>query len=326
MRGERTFSERQRGDCPYESNPKGIILFGYSGAGKTFLFKKLTGKQEDVYDPFNPNIGVGIYKDKNLSKITEIQKVKKMIYPEFEFYDFKGFPSGTGFPENYFKNFAELDLITCVVNNFTEDAHPNEETTSLLMELIFYDTEKIGRILQSRQESTEGHSGTQVEVLQKGLKLLEEEKLLNQLDEGERKDLLGMELLTLKPIVICFNGNKIQPALQYPCCIYLNTEAEDDVDSFYQLIIKQLSLITFYTVKGDIARAWLIPSHYTARQAAGTIHKDMEKGFVKAAVVNMKDFARAGSWQAARSAGTLKFLGPDSHLSDKDIVEFYFTQ
>ena len=304
-----------------------IALFGYSGSGKTFLFRAITGKQDDVYDPFKPNVGVGIYKDRNLSVITEIHKARKVVYPEFEFYDFKGFPAGTGFPDNYFRNFAGFDLTACVVNNFADTARADEEASSLLMELVFYDAERAGRILQSRQEgAAEGPSTAQAEVIKKGLKLLEKEKPLNQLGEDERKMLLGMELLTVGPVIFCFNGDRAQPSLESPWCIYRNTGREDDPESLYRLIIRQLSLMTFYTVKGDIARGWLIPSLYTARQAAGSVHKDMEKGFVKAAVVNMKDFAQAGSWQAAKNAGGLKFLGPDAHLNDGDIVEFYFTR
>jgi len=138
--------------------------------------------------------------------------------------------------------------------------------------------------------------------------------------------LQGMELLTVGPVIVCFNGERVRPGLHRPSCIYRDSGETDDSRTLYRLITEQLSLIIFYTVKGDIARGWLVPGHYTARQAAGSIHKDMEKGFIKAAVVNMKDFTESGSWQAAKNAGLLKFLGPDAHLADGDIVEFYFNK
>lgn len=303
-----------------------IALFGYAGGGKTTLFKKLTGRQEEVYDPFKPNVGTGIYKDKNLYRITEIHKARKTVCPEFEICDFKGFPAETGFPDNYFRNFVDKDVIACVVNNFKNDARPDEEASSVLMELVFYDTERVAKILQSRQENADGVSSLQAEILKKSLRLMDEERLLNELAEEEKSMVQGMELLTTKSVILCFNGDAVQTNQERPYCIKQNFIETEDGEEFYKLIMKQLSLITFYTVKGDIARGWLIPGHYTARQAAGSVHKDMEKGFIKAAVVNVKDFFEIGSWQAAKNAGALRFLGPDSHLSDADIVEFYFNK
>jgi ribosome-binding ATPase len=302
-----------------------ISLFGYSGSGKTGLFKAVTGNQEESYDPSKPNISTGIYKDKNLSRITEIHKARKVIYPEFEFCDFKGYPADTGFPDGYFRNFFESDAIVCVVNNFADDAHPERDASSLLMEMIFYDTERIQKILNYRQENVDSISPHQTEVLKKGLGLLEGEHLLNEMDAGEKETLHGIELITTKAVIVYINGASKKFSLQTPYCLQHNALSNEDLGPFYKMIMQQLSLITFYTIKGDIARGWLIPAHYAARQAAGSVHKDMERGFIKAAVVSAEDLFEAGSWQAAKNAGMLKFLGSDSKLSDGDIVEFYFT-
>ncbi len=302
-----------------------ISLFGYSGSGKTSLFKAVTGKQEESYDYSKPNTGIGIYKDRNLYRITEIQNTRKVVYPEFEFYDFKGFPAETGFPDGYFRNFFDSDAVVCVVKNFTGDSHPEKDASSLLMEMIFYDTERIQKMLNHRKEDAERISLPQTEVLKKGLALLEGERLLNEMDAEEKKLLQGVELITTKAIILYINGDSRQFSLQMPCCIQQDALDNHNLDSFYQIILKGLSLITFYTIKGDIAKGWLIPASYTARQAAGSVHKDMERGFIKAAVVSANDLFEAGSWQAAKNKGVLRFLGPDSHLSDGDIVEFFFT-
>jgi len=299
-------------------------LFGYSGSGKTLLFKALTDMQEEGRDPYKPNIGAGVYKDKNLSRIAEIHKARKVVYPEFEFYDLKGFPAEVGFPDDYFRNFFESDAIVCVVNNFTGDAHPDKDASSLLMEMVFYDTERIQKIQKFRQEDTDSISSHQTEVLEKALGLLEKEHLLNEMDAEEIKALQGLELITTKAIMIYINGDSKEFSLQTPYCLQHNALSNEDFQPFYKMIMQQLSLITFYTIKGDIAKGWLVPANYTARQAAGIIHKDIEKGFIKSAVLSVKEFLEAGSWQAAKNAGRLKFLGPDSKLSDGVIVEFYF--
>jgi len=59
-------------------------LFGYSGSGKTSLFRKLTGKQEEIYDPFIPNPGIAKYEDERLKRIKEILQPKKIIFRELQ--------------------------------------------------------------------------------------------------------------------------------------------------------------------------------------------------------------------------------------------------
>jgi len=299
-----------------------IALFGYSGSGKTTLFRYLTGKTEELYDPFKPCIGVGIYKDSNIDRITEIHKARKVVYPEFEFFDFKGFPLTQGFPDNYFAHFFDIDIIVCVINNFSEDASPEEEASSLLMELILYDTEKIQSILHKKEGGTVSISQQQADVLKKGLKVLEDEHLLNEMVDVDKRLIYGIQLLTTRQVLLYINGESknFNPGTGVPSII----QKEPDALSLYKSIMKALSLITFYTVKGDIVQGWVIPSSYTARQAAGKIHKDIEKGFIKAAVLSLRDFIEIGSWQAAKNTGALKFLGPNSLISDGDIVEFYF--
>ncbi len=299
-----------------------IALFGYSDSGKTTLFRYLTGKNEELYDPFKPCIGVGIYKDSNIDRITEIHKARKVVYPEFEFFDFKGFPLSQGFPDNYFSHFFDMDIIVCVINNFSETSSPEKESASLLMELILYDTEKIQSILKKRDDGTSAISQQQVDVLKKGLKVLEDERLLNEMADVDKRLIYGIQLLTTRQVFLYINGARQKFTLPAGCPYLIQNEP--DALSLYKSIMKALSLITFYTVKGDIVQGWVIPSSYTARQAAGKIHKDIEKGFIKAAVLPVKDFLEIGSWQAAKNTGALKFLGPNSLISDGDIVEFYF--
>ncbi|HPP30732.1 MAG TPA: DUF933 domain-containing protein, partial [bacterium] len=281
-----------------------IALFGYSGSGKTTLFRYLTGKTEELYDPFKPWIGVGIYKDSNIDRITEIHKARKVVYPEFEFFDFKGFPLTQGFPDNYFAHFFDIDIIVCVINNFSEDASPEEEASSLLMELILYDTEKIQSILKKRDDGASAISQQQADVLKKGLKMLEEEHLLNELSDGDKKLIYGIQLLTTRHVLLYINGDNksFNPFTGVPSLI----QKEPDSTAFYRSIMKALGLITFYTLKGDIVQGWVIPANFTAREAAGRIHKDIEKGFIKAAVLSLRDFIEIGSWQAAKNTGALK--------------------
>ena len=289
-----------------------ISLFGYSGSGKTYLFRQLTGKEIEIFDPFKPNVGIGIYKDERLEKIRDVVKPKKVVYPEFEILDFKGFPEAEGFPSNYFKNFIDSDIILLVVKNFTNDADPEEEMESLYMELIYHDIERIENIIETRKKT-----GQDIEIWQKCLDFLKEEKLLKDL-KIEKGHLIGTELLTIKQISVFLNGNVKQ--------VKADLQLINDVKNIYKKIIEALNLITFYTIKGDIASAWIIPEGINAKSAAGKIHKDIEKGFIKAATLSFEEFIEIGDWHKAKNMGILKFLGPNSEIQDGDVVEFFFTK
>jgi len=85
-----------------------------------------------------------------------------------------------------------------------------------------------------------------------------------------------------------------------------------------------LDLITFYTAAGAELRAWTIPSGTKASQAAGKIHTDMERGFIRAEVLNYEDFVRVENISAAKEKGLVRIEGRDHVILDGDIVYFRF--
>ena len=85
-----------------------------------------------------------------------------------------------------------------------------------------------------------------------------------------------------------------------------------------------LDLITFYTTVGSELRAWTIPRGTLAPAAAGKIHSDMEKGFIKAEVINFDEFIKIGSMVKAKEQGRIRLEGKDYALSDGDIAFFRF--
>lgn len=86
-----------------------------------------------------------------------------------------------------------------------------------------------------------------------------------------------------------------------------------------------LDLITFYTVANNRLRAWEIPRLTRAVQAAGKIHTDMEKGFIRAQVVDFDDLATHGDLQALHKKGLLRTEGKDYIVQDGDVIEFLFS-
>ena len=88
---------------------------------------------------------------------------------------------------------------------------------------------------------------------------------------------------------------------------------------------KMLGLISFFTIGDDEVRAWTIPQGSTALDAAGTVHTDMARGFIRAQVVHFDDFKEHRfSMAAVREKGLLRLEGKDYVVKDGDIIEIRF--
>ncbi len=85
-----------------------------------------------------------------------------------------------------------------------------------------------------------------------------------------------------------------------------------------------LNLVTFYTTVSSELRAWTVPKGTPAPKAAGKIHTDMERGFIRAEVLSFDDFAACGSEHVAREKGLLRSEGKDYLVRDGDIIHFRF--
>lgn len=85
-----------------------------------------------------------------------------------------------------------------------------------------------------------------------------------------------------------------------------------------------MNLQTYFTAGVKEVRAWTIEKGWTASQAAGVIHSDFEKGFIKAEVISYDDFIKYGSEAACREAGKLRIEGKEYIVQDGDIMHFRF--
>ena len=171
------------------------------------------------------------------------------------------------------------------------------------------------------------------------------------------RDLRDLHLLTAKPFLYVFNTDSEELAdkalqdrlagLVAPAeAIFLDvkteaelSELEDDEAAEMAAALglgepglallaragfRALGLTTFLTAGPKEARAWTIPVGATAPEAAGVIHSDFQRGFIKAEVVSYEDLVTAGSLAAARAAGKARIEGKDYVMQDGDVVEFRF--
>jgi GTP-binding protein YchF len=102
-------------------------------------------------------------------------------------------------------------------------------------------------------------------------------------------------------------------------------QSEPGLDLLARVGFEALGLQTYLTAGPKESRAWTIPRGATAPQAAGVIHTDFQRGFIKAEVVSYDDLVAAGSMAAARAAGKLRMEGKDYVMRDGDVVEFRFS-
>jgi ribosome-binding ATPase len=193
---------------------------------------------------------------------------------------------------------------------------------------------------------------------------LESERPLRQLElsEEERRRLRGYSFLSEKPLLLVVNLGEEQlrqagallessglaayaqgPGLAL-CPVSAPIEAEmaelggDDARAFREdlglsepgldRVIRTsyalLGLISFLTAGEDECRAWTIRRGTRAQQAAGTIHSDIERGFIRAEVVPFDDLMAAGSLPACREKGTLRLEGKEYVVQDGDVINFRF--
>jgi len=180
-----------------------------------------------------------------------------------------------------------------------------------------------------------------------------------ELDEDERKQLQELQLITIKPLMFIANVaedgfennphldtvckiSEVEAAEVVPVCAALETEiAELDEEEKGEFLAemgldetglsrvvnagyKLLSLQTFFTAGVKEVRAWTVKQQATAPQAAGRIHTDFEKGFIRAEVVSYEDFIAYKGEQGAKDAGRWRLEGKDYLMQEGDVVHFRF--
>lgn len=203
----------------------------------------------------------------------------------------------------------------------------------------------------------------EVEALKKAKQALEENKALRQVEftEDELKSLKSYSFLTLKPIIYLANikeselGNPdnkyVQEVKQYASkenaqVVSLCAKVEEDLseltkeekqemlealgleesglDKLIQATYDILGLATYFTVGKDEVRAWTFKKGMNAKQCAGIIHSDFEKGFIRAEVMSYEDLVKYGNELKVKEAGRARLEGKDYIMQDGDICHFRF--
>ena len=99
---------------------------------------------------------------------------------------------------------------------------------------------------------------------------------------------------------------------------------EPGLNRTVKLSYELLGLISFFTTASDEVKAWSVPNGTSALKAAGKIHSDMERGFIRAEVISLDDLVKCGNLSEARHRGLLRLEGKTYTVQDGDVITFLF--
>ncbi len=339
----------------------GLPNVGKSTLFNALLKKQVADAANYPFCTIEPNVGIVEVPDKRLPVLAKIVNTSKIIPAVVEFYDIaglvRGASKGEGLGNKFLSYIREVSAIVHVVRLF-EDSNvihvnnkvsPADDMKIIEEELILADLETLTKSSSTKTEkSTEAVTKRLMEQLNKGI-------LARNIDltDEEKNSIKHFNLLTLKPMVYVFNVSEQQleninetknQIAKFDNYIILNAKLENDVltlseqeqkeylnqfhleDTGLDRLIKKsyeiLGLISFLTAGIKEVRAWTITKGMLAPQAAGVIHSDFEKHFIKADIISYGEFVNIGGWVGAREQGKVQIVGRDYEMKDDDVVEF----
>ncbi len=315
--------------------------------GKSTLFKIVTKNDVNIANyPFctiDPNIGIVPVPDERLDKLAVMSKSAKKIPAIVEFYDIaglvKGASVGEGLGNKFLSHIRECSAIVEVLRVFggndiihvENSVDPMRDLEIINTELILKDLETVDKRLGSAASEAKGGKKEaigEVEVLKKAKEMLARGEMLQSIKNEPA--IKGLQLLTAKPQIYLLNGQEsdVTDALKAKIAslgaayIIVDLGAVADVKELTQEAYKILGLMSFFTTGEDETRAWTIEVGSKAPQAAGAIHTDFERKFIRAEVINWAKLLEAGSWSVARQKGWIRTEGKEYIFADGDVTEF----
>ena len=270
--------------------------------------------------------GVAEVADERLQQLAVTVKAKKVTKAAIRVVDVPGTgPALLG-------NLRQVDAILAVLGGFSADADPARDLETLELELLVADRDHVEHRLERMQKQAKsGDAAVKKEVATL-------ERLLAHLDEGNNlrdwPEPLPPELdpLTTKTLIPLENGpSGIDGALERELAERSDEEAEEfregkpsALGEVVQRLFAALDLICFFTAGEKETRAWTLRRGETAIEAAGTIHSDIARGFIRCEVIRWDDLVASGSHTEAARKGLQRLEGKTYVIADGDVLNIRF--
>ncbi len=321
---------------------KDVGLVGVPFSGKSTLFTALTHAGSHGGQA---NVAVVPVPDERLQVLTDLERSKKTVHAQVRFVDV---PGGTSSAQGIAK-LREVDALAIVVRCFGPDASAASELAEVRADLLLADLSVIESALHKAEKKARVRPGVEMEALAAAKSALDAETPLRdaRLSPEHVAELRGVAPLTLKPEIVVANleeGTPVPPDLPGAVGVYAAIEAEvaemdpedaralleefgveePGLETVIAACYRALDLITFLTTGEDETRAWEVHRGATAPEAAGVIHTDLQRGFIRAEVISYDELVTAGSIENAKAHGRLRVEGKDYLVQEGDILHVRF--
>ena len=301
-----------------------VGIVGPSGSGKTSLFTALTRTGGGEYG--KTNVGMAPIADERLSALAEVVHARKVTPAAIRVQDVPG--AG----EAQLGTLRQVDALLVVLRGFGSGADPEGDLETFKLELLVGDRDHVERRLERvTKQAKSGDPKLRAEVE-------ELTKILAHVDGGgSLSDYPGelpgeLEPLTTKPMIALVNGPggtdlKLEAELaelpEEEAAAFRDggASALDDVAARLR---DALDLITFFTAGEKETRAWTLRNGETALDAAGAIHSDIARGFIRCEVVDWRDLVEAGSHAEVARVGRQRLEGKTYVVRDGDVLNIRF--
>lgn len=353
-----------------------VGIVGLASAGKSTLFRLLTGAPTAAPGRPETRLGSAPVPDPRVEALAQLYKPKKKTLATVEYVDVPGVAKGAGSALVDLPALRGIDALVHLVRAFESDSvpHPDgsvdvvRDVKMLELELILADLgaveKRLERLEANIKKARKPDDVAEQAVLGRLKEALEAERPLREVELGDedRRRVRSYSFLSEKPLllVVNFGEDGIRTASSFiesvglaamaarpgvaVCSVSAPIEAEmaelpaDDARSFREELgllepgldrvirssYELLGYISFLTAGEDECRAWPIRKGTHAQRAAGTVHSDIERGFIRAEVVAFEDLMAAGSIPACRERGTLRLEGKEYVVRDGDVINFRF--
>ena len=328
-----------------------IGIVGLPNVGKSSLFNALMKREQALvanypFATIEPNIGVVSVPDERLDKLAKWFNPKNpppIVPTAITFVDIaglvKGASEGEGLGNQFLSHIKNASIILEVVRDFEDpeilrehSKNPDQDAEIIETELILKDLESLEKKLDSiKKDSSKKEETGFLSSLQE--KMSSGEELgISERDAGNKKIsaiLKELNFLSLKPKIYAFNtdASKIgafdkKRTLRSKPVIYFSAKTGEGLDDLIKTCYETLNLISFLTVGEKEARAWTVKRGASAKEAAGVIHSDFEKNFIRAKVIGWQKLISTASFADASNKGLIRTEGKNYVMQNGDVVEF----